>query len=81
MSERREIRERLASIARYLWQFDRLKYGEAIVVKEIMRVDDIAQLLVRTFSTQIYANNSLGFIRVHSRSFAASLFGFATMVS
>jgi N-acetylglucosamine malate deacetylase 1 len=44
-----EIRERLAAIARYYGNLIGVKYGEAFVVKEAMRVDDIAQLPVRTF--------------------------------
>jgi bacillithiol biosynthesis deacetylase BshB1 len=44
-----EIRERLAAIARYFGNLIGVKYGEAFVVKETMRVDDIARLPVRTF--------------------------------
>jgi bacillithiol biosynthesis deacetylase BshB1 len=44
-----EIRERLAAIARYYGNLIGAKYGEAYVVKETMRVDDIARLPVRTF--------------------------------
>lgn len=44
-----EIRERLAAIARYYGNLIGVKYGEAFVVKETMRVDDIATLAVRTF--------------------------------
>jgi LmbE family N-acetylglucosaminyl deacetylase len=44
-----EIRERLAAIARYYGNLIGVKYAEAYVVKETMRVDDIAQLPVRTF--------------------------------
>jgi bacillithiol biosynthesis deacetylase BshB1 len=44
-----EIRERLAAIARYYGNLIGVKYGEAFVVKETMRVDDIAQLPVRSF--------------------------------
>jgi bacillithiol biosynthesis deacetylase BshB1 len=44
-----EIRERLAAIARYYGNLIGVKYGEAFVVKETMRVDDIANLPVRTF--------------------------------
>ena len=44
-----EIRERLAAIARYFGNLIGVKYGEAFVVKETMRVDDIAQLPVRSF--------------------------------
>ena len=44
-----EIRERLAAIARYYGNLIGVKYGEAFVVKETMRVDDIATLPVRTF--------------------------------
>jgi N-acetylglucosamine malate deacetylase 1 len=44
-----EIRERLGAIARYFGNLIGVKYGEAFVVKETMRVDDIARLPVRTF--------------------------------
>jgi bacillithiol biosynthesis deacetylase BshB1 len=44
-----EIRERLAAIARYYGNLIGVRYGEAFVVKETMRVDDIAQLPVRSF--------------------------------
>jgi N-acetylglucosamine malate deacetylase 1 len=44
-----EIRERLAAIARYFGNLIGVKYGEAFVVKETMRVDDVCSLSVRTF--------------------------------
>lgn len=44
-----EIRERLAAIARYYGNLIGVKYGEGFVVKETMRVDDIAALPVRSF--------------------------------
>jgi hypothetical protein len=44
-----EIRERLAAVARYYGNLIGVKYGEAFVVKETMRVDDIARLPVRSF--------------------------------
>jgi bacillithiol biosynthesis deacetylase BshB1 len=47
--DEREIRERLSAIARYFGNLIGVKYGEAFVVKETMRVDDIATLPVRTF--------------------------------
>jgi bacillithiol biosynthesis deacetylase BshB1 len=44
-----EIRERLSAIARYFGNLIGGKYGEGFVVKETVRVDDTAQLPVRTF--------------------------------
>jgi len=44
-----EIRERLAAIARFFGNLIGVKYGEAFVVKETMRVDDIVSLPVRSF--------------------------------
>ncbi len=44
-----EIRERLGSVARFYGNLIGVKYGEPFVVKEAMRVDDIAQMGVRSF--------------------------------
>ncbi|MCS7026241.1 MAG: bacillithiol biosynthesis deacetylase BshB1 [Bryobacteraceae bacterium] len=44
-----EIRDRLASIARYFGNLIGAKYGEPFVVKEMLRVDDIVSMGVRTF--------------------------------
>lgn len=44
-----EVRERLASIARFYGNLIGVKYGEAFVVKETMRVDDVVGLGVRSF--------------------------------
>ena len=44
-----EIRDRLAAIARFYGNLIGVKYGEAFVVKETMRVDDIVSLPVRSF--------------------------------
>jgi N-acetylglucosamine malate deacetylase 1 len=44
-----EIRERLGAIARFYGNLIGVKYGEPFVVKETMRVDDIAALGVRSF--------------------------------
>jgi N-acetylglucosamine malate deacetylase 1 len=46
--QRHEIRERLAGIARFYGNLIGVKYGEPFVVKETMRVDDIASLGVRS---------------------------------
>lgn len=43
-----EIRDRLAAIARYYGNLIGVKYGEAYVVKEMMSVDDIVALDVRS---------------------------------
>jgi preprotein translocase subunit SecA len=43
-----EIRERLGAIARFYGNLIGVKYGEPFVVKETMRVDDIAALGVRS---------------------------------
>jgi len=43
-----EIRERLASTARFYGNLIGVKYGEPFVVKETMRVDDIISLPVRS---------------------------------
>lgn len=44
-----EIRERLASIARFYGQQIGVRYGEPFVAKEVMRVDDVVSMGVRTF--------------------------------
>lgn len=44
-----EIRERLAAVARFYGQQIGVKYGEPFVVKETLRVDDIAAMGVRSF--------------------------------
>ncbi|MDP9169207.1 MAG: bacillithiol biosynthesis deacetylase BshB1 [Acidobacteriota bacterium] len=43
-----EIRERLASVARFYGNLIGVKYGEPYVVKETMRVDDLVALPVRS---------------------------------
>jgi N-acetylglucosamine malate deacetylase 1 len=43
-----EIRERLGSIARFYGNLIGVKYGEPFVVKEMLRVDDIAAMGVRS---------------------------------
>ena len=44
-----EVRERLASVARYYGNLIGCKYGEPFVVKEAMRVDDVVSMGVRSF--------------------------------
>ena len=44
-----EIRERLGAIARFYGNLIGVKYGEPFVVKEMLRVDDITTLGVRSF--------------------------------
>jgi hypothetical protein len=44
-----EVRERLASISRFYGNLIGVKYGEAFVVKETMRVDDLLALQVKSF--------------------------------
>ena len=44
-----EVRERLASVARYYGNLIGCKYGEPFVVKEAMRVDDVMSMGVRSF--------------------------------
>lgn len=44
-----EVRERLAAIARFYGNLIGVLYGEAFVVKETMRVDDLTALGVRSF--------------------------------
>jgi hypothetical protein len=46
--EQQEIRERLSSIARFYGNLIGVKYGEPFVVKEMLRVDDIAAMGVRS---------------------------------
>src|SRR5579864_807628 len=46
--EQKEIRERLAAIARFYGGLIGVKYGEPFVVKETMRVDDITAMGVRS---------------------------------
>ncbi len=43
-----EIRDRLASTARYFGDLIGVKYAEPYVVKETMRVDDVVNMAVRT---------------------------------
>jgi LmbE family N-acetylglucosaminyl deacetylase len=45
--DREEIRERLGAIARFYGNLIGVKYGEPFVVKEMMRVDDLAAMGVR----------------------------------
>jgi bacillithiol biosynthesis deacetylase BshB1 len=47
--KQQEIRERLAAIARYFGNLIGVKYGEPFVVKEMLRVDDIVAMGVRSF--------------------------------
>jgi N-acetylglucosamine malate deacetylase 1 len=44
-----EVRERLASVARFYGNLIGCKYGEPFVVKEAMRVDDVMSMGVRSF--------------------------------
>jgi hypothetical protein len=44
-----EIRERLASIARFYGQQIGVRYGEPFVTKETIRIDDVVAMGVRTF--------------------------------
>jgi bacillithiol biosynthesis deacetylase BshB1 len=44
-----EVRERLASVARYYGNLIGCKYGEPFVVKETMRIDDVVSMGVRSF--------------------------------
>ena len=46
--DEKEIRERLAAIARYYGNLIGVKYGEPYVVKETMRIDDVVALPVRS---------------------------------
>ena len=47
--DQQEIHDRLAGIARFYGNLIGVKYAEPFVVKETMRVDDIAALEVSTF--------------------------------
>jgi N-acetylglucosamine malate deacetylase 1 len=44
-----EIRERLASVARFYGNLIGVRYGEPFVVKETIRVDDVVSMGVRSF--------------------------------
>lgn len=44
-----EIRERLASVARFYGNLIGVRYGEPFVVKETLRIDDIVSMGVRSF--------------------------------
>jgi N-acetylglucosamine malate deacetylase 1 len=44
-----EVRERLASVARFYGNLIGCKYGEPFVVKEALRVDDVMSMGVRSF--------------------------------
>jgi LmbE family N-acetylglucosaminyl deacetylase len=46
--DQQEIRDRLASIARFYGNLIGVKYGEPFVVKEAMRLDDITTMGVRS---------------------------------
>src|SRR5579863_968968 len=46
--EQTEIRDRLASIARFYGNLIGVKYGEPFVIKEAMRVDDVTTMGVRS---------------------------------
>ena len=46
---RQEVLERHAAIARYYGNFIGARYGEPFVMREVMRVDDLAALPVRSF--------------------------------
>jgi len=46
---REEIRDRLAAVARFYGQQIGVKYGEPFVVKEVLRVDDVVAMGVRSF--------------------------------
>ena len=47
--QRAEIQERLAGISRFYGNLIGTRYGEPFVIKEVMRVDDVLALPVRTF--------------------------------
>ncbi|MCP5114732.1 MAG: bacillithiol biosynthesis deacetylase BshB1 [bacterium] len=44
-----EVRDRLASIARFYGQQIGARYGEPFVVKEVFRIDDVVEFPVRSF--------------------------------
>jgi len=46
--KREEIRERLAAVARFYGNLIGVRYGEPFVVKEMMRVDDVVAMGVRS---------------------------------
>jgi N-acetylglucosamine malate deacetylase 1 len=46
---REEVQERLAAMARFYGNMIGVRYGEPFVVKEVMRVDDLLALPVRSF--------------------------------
>jgi bacillithiol biosynthesis deacetylase BshB1 len=47
--QEQEIRERLGAVARYYGNLIGAKYGEPFAVKEMMRVDDVVSMGVRSF--------------------------------
>jgi bacillithiol biosynthesis deacetylase BshB1 len=47
--DEKEIRERLAAMARFYGNLIGVRYGEPFVVKEAMRVDDVMSMGVRSF--------------------------------
>ncbi len=47
--QEQEIRERLGAVARYYGNLIGTRYGEPFVVKEVLRVDDVVSLGVRSF--------------------------------
>ena len=47
--QEQEIRDRLAGVARFYGNLIGAKYGEPFVVKEMMRVDDVVSMGVRSF--------------------------------
>ncbi len=47
--EEREIRERLAAIARHYGNLIGVRYGEPFIIKETLRVDDLVAMGVRSF--------------------------------
>jgi hypothetical protein len=47
--QEQEIRERLGAVARYYGNLIGAKYGEPFVVKEMMRVDNVVSMGVRSF--------------------------------
>ena len=47
--QEQEIRERLTGVARFYGNLIGAKYGEPFVVKEMMRVDDVVSMGVRSF--------------------------------
>ncbi|MCC6365928.1 MAG: bacillithiol biosynthesis deacetylase BshB1 [Bryobacterales bacterium] len=47
--KKEEIRERLAAVARFYGNLIGVRYGEPFVVKEMMRVDDVVAMGVRSF--------------------------------